>query len=535
MFSADDRNMDDALCQWRSARAALAASVQTYLDACSSFEATCARFFESRELDITRPDVRQALDEEIPFLALLETSVASARTNLLRLKNISSVISPIARLPTEILARIFALAVTSYRTFRPGARPRDLSVAQLNTIASVCCHWRNAALETATLWSYIDCETLNCLDHARLWLNRAMDCPLDILTTSHLRRTSLDGPRTSTFPHLIPHINNLRSIILFSDSETTQAWVSEWCRNGATRTLTTLAITNLNRDLAEFPVKAESVPQQCLDELLYSISTIYLTGLRINWDLFTCRNLGTLCLMNTTVAIESLSQVLWANPKLEYIHFSGLSTTKPISTLGLPLIELQSLHTLELENVDFDDICYLLANLMPGSRAFNLKLLSVGNWFSSAMFRYEFLELCRRSNVKTLCCPISEALEHVIDVVPRLEVLAFNRMGLSGSVYDVLLRPASDNTQMLPERANLRLPHLHTLYANECHFIDADGLRRFISTYSIQRIEISEEYCTVGDHEIYNTEDLERWIGLEVNVGYLPADWDLGYAPFASF
>lgn len=501
-----------------------------YLDACSQFEVACTRFFESKELDATRPDIREALDDEIPFLASIETSVASAKINLLRLKNTSMVVSPIAQLPTEILTRIFALAVNSYRTFRPG----DLSIIQLNTIASVCCHWRNAALETATLWSYIDCETLNRIGYAHLWLDRARDCPLDILATSQLQPSASSDIHRSMFPLLIPRINNLRSITLFSDSEIAQAWVWEWCQNGVPHTLTTLVIHLQLGSSVEFPVKAGSTTQQRLDELIYPINTLNLSCLRINWDLLTCRNLVTLCLMDITVTIETLGRVLLANPKLECIHLSELSTTEPISTLTLPPIPLGWLHTFELDEVDLDDMSYLLAKLMPGNRGCNLKLLSKGSWSFSAAFRDEFLELCRRSNLKALCCPASEVLEHVIDAVPRLEVLTFTRMELSDSVYDSLFLPDSDDVDMPPEQEQSRLPHLHTLCAHWCDLNDVDGLRRLVSACSIQKIDISEDFCHIEHRKISDVEEFERWIGPGVDVGCLPADWNLGYSPFAS-
>lgn len=115
-----------------------------------------------------------------------------------------------------MLARVFTLSVNSYQTYQARHCSKDLSVSQLTAITSVCSYWRQIALDASTLWSYIDCEMLHCLDLASLWLDRARDCPLDIVTRGPPCRTQFSR---SSFESILPRIRCLRSMNARADLE----------------------------------------------------------------------------------------------------------------------------------------------------------------------------------------------------------------------------------------------------------------------------------------------------------------------------
>ncbi|KAF8594459.1 hypothetical protein BDV93DRAFT_611863 [Ceratobasidium sp. AG-I] len=190
-----DQPIDETLRQWNIARAALAASLRTYMNAFSQFELTCACFFDSKELDFARPDVRVALDDEVISLTTHGSSVTSTKKKLLRLKNMSMFISPIIRLPAEILVRVFTFAVDSYRNADPSHR--GLSIKQVDAVSSVCSSWHCIALSTRRLWSYIDINKLHHINYVSLWLERAGSHPLDVVNAVSLEDPKFDQDRCS--------------------------------------------------------------------------------------------------------------------------------------------------------------------------------------------------------------------------------------------------------------------------------------------------------------------------------------------------
>ncbi|KAL1688430.1 hypothetical protein GGG16DRAFT_127241 [Schizophyllum commune] len=90
-----------------------------------------------------------------------------------------ALLSPIRRLPTEILAQIISLAVM--RTFR---RHRDSTIIIRHPVLQVCQRWRNLAIQMPELWTdfvaYTHCTYGGWADDINNCLSRSKDLPLDL-------------------------------------------------------------------------------------------------------------------------------------------------------------------------------------------------------------------------------------------------------------------------------------------------------------------------------------------------------------------
>lgn len=96
-------------------------------------------------------------------------------------RGIQLIVSPIHRLPTELLVKIFVHHISPSAIFTSISHPPLL-------LAQICRHWRTVALGTPCLWRYIyNCSFVECLDKwerqaslAKLFLLRSAECPLYI-------------------------------------------------------------------------------------------------------------------------------------------------------------------------------------------------------------------------------------------------------------------------------------------------------------------------------------------------------------------
>ncbi|KAF8599368.1 hypothetical protein BDV93DRAFT_560452 [Ceratobasidium sp. AG-I] len=525
--SLKQQPIDEPLRQWNLARTNFATSLQIYLATFSHFELACSRFFDSKELDIARPDVRATFDEEILSLATYESSISPTIKRLLRLKNMSMVHSPIKRLPAEILTRIFMFAADSSWVVNTRPSRRTLPAIYINTIASVCSYWRQVALGTRQLWSRIDFKKLHYADYISLWLGRAGSCPLDVVDINTFGITRIDRDRFSAFYSMIPRIKCVRTMISDSNEQLMTRWISGWCANGAPRTLTMIALRTSSRGLVEFAVQGEHVNQQRLNELFHSLDTLYLCGLQVNWDSLRCHNLVTLSLLYSNITIDALRHVLVANANLQYIQLWSLNiTSTPISAVPPP-VQFLALHTLRLERFGYDNICDLLGMMIPGNHGLTLRIDHTDTQSLSDASRRHFIAFCRWSHITKLHCCSYEMLQDAIEAGSKLEILFFDKMKLNSDLYNLIAPPTS--SEPLPPR----LPHLHSLYFSGCEFKHTRGFKRIVSTCPIREVGIGRSCYTEGGQQC-GIDDLKKWLGPEADVSFVTGKKELGYDPFVS-
>ncbi|KAL1744427.1 hypothetical protein HDZ31DRAFT_38720 [Schizophyllum fasciatum] len=110
--------------------------------------------------------LRAAIDTVDAQMAGLITERSTLETNLERAVRLQS---PVNRLPSELLAAVFTLAVNS-----------DDDPAMLSALMLVCRYWAQLAIATPCLWSTIAVSAHESLERVRRRLERSKACPLDV-------------------------------------------------------------------------------------------------------------------------------------------------------------------------------------------------------------------------------------------------------------------------------------------------------------------------------------------------------------------
>ncbi|KAF8599374.1 hypothetical protein BDV93DRAFT_609333 [Ceratobasidium sp. AG-I] len=518
-----DQTIDEALGEWNLARTAFAAALQTYLDTFSHFELICSQLFDSKEHDTARPDVCAVIDDEAVSLATREPLIISTRTRLLQLRNRSRSASPIAALPVEVLGRIFILTIDSCRAGAARLPCPALWIYQVNSISSVCSRWRSTALSTRQLWTYIDFEELHHANYVDLWLDRAGSYPLDI---ARVIDSEHDEDGDDRFCSMLPLMERVRSMALSSKAYPIEQWISEWCAGGLPHTLTTLVLS-APWEYVNFPPREEIVDRERLTELLYSLSTLYLSHIRVNWGSLTCQNLVSLSLLELDVTTDGFRHVLMNNLNLQHIRLSQLDVTKAPTSAALPPIQLPWLHTVHLE---FAGSYQLLAMIAPGQCRLTMKMERSYMSLDNSAER-DLVAFCRRSHITKLHCHSREVLELVVTAESKIEVISFEHVELDNSIYDLIVPPPNGDPGSPSAHLQSRLPHLHSIYISGSRLKHPEGFRRVISACSIREIGIDGS-CDTESGPISRANELKKWVGPGINASFVLKERDVGYSPF---
>ncbi|KAJ7612039.1 hypothetical protein DFH06DRAFT_1243914 [Mycena polygramma] len=135
------------------------------------------------------------------------------------------ILSPLRRLPSELLCEIFAITVSSERA----AQNTDSSMRSPWYLSAVCRFWRTSALEYAPLWSFITVpmlaptsQCLSLLNSLETQLLRSGRVPLDVRCRACLNPQMLD-PVLAEFERW--SVLRLRMELISSTSGTLQ-WLS---------------------------------------------------------------------------------------------------------------------------------------------------------------------------------------------------------------------------------------------------------------------------------------------------------------------
>ncbi|KAG8721335.1 hypothetical protein FRC09_008055 [Ceratobasidium sp. 395] len=174
----------DTLDRWLTAESRLTAAVQEFLDCCSALHNVN---FDYNENSTVQGELEAKLEQirtRKPSLVVTQNLITESQTALDAVLARFPPLAAIQRLPIEILSLIFIYATPRLGQWDQWLRVRRYS--RLPAILSVCRRWRESAIQTPSLWSYIEFDFTDYGDHPRLpraeqlWLERSKGSPLHI-------------------------------------------------------------------------------------------------------------------------------------------------------------------------------------------------------------------------------------------------------------------------------------------------------------------------------------------------------------------
>ncbi|KAF8606166.1 hypothetical protein BDV93DRAFT_604690 [Ceratobasidium sp. AG-I] len=423
-------------------------------------------------------------------------------------------ITLIHRLPPEILSHIFVVLV---RASRYAASIGDRSYDEIDypvRLSSICVHWRQVAISTPALWSFLDiCRSkysLEYIEYLNVCCQRSGNASLSLRLGKYDKRYDQDAGDEQLVPLLNSCATRLESFATayYSPGVAKQLLSPLVVRGVATRVRKLALHAHWEDDVI---LADHSLPQRVLDELLEPLHSLCLAGVAFDWDTIRCRNLVELQLSSIDIlASPSPSQLTYflnANPTIRKLKISALGVSTYQTTL--PPIKLPELQNLELEMYpEFTQ--GFLALLTPGTRDITLRVYSYVPESDRPQFTNTLRHFFQRSRIVTLRIPTNNFVPFsgVADCLPHLETLGVDA---PRSGYDL---------SEIDTQTNL-LPKLHTVELVQCTTRDMEsGLGTVLSLPSVQHI-LFPDFHSVDDAGSSTSMDIDQFNALPMTVTFI--------------
>ncbi|KAG9120433.1 hypothetical protein FRC07_004080 [Ceratobasidium sp. 392] len=223
-----------ALEKWQAARVLLTDATQSLCAASTILREACIEISSSQAIDRSGLETALvAIDSELEILASEEHRLNTMRMSLATIRNKSTTLARINKLPLETLARIFVLSSTGCVCDDKYNR---------HNIVSVCTYWRQIALETPDLWTHIDIHPNTPDDVINLMLKRTRNSlihvhayDVDYKLPRHKSTADLETEIAKKMQLLAPYVPLIYALNLESPGsapEFVRAVVNLWLING---------------------------------------------------------------------------------------------------------------------------------------------------------------------------------------------------------------------------------------------------------------------------------------------------------------
>ncbi|CAE6390181.1 unnamed protein product [Rhizoctonia solani] len=483
-LKCEDRAPAQLYQRWKKLRDQLLSTIENYVDACSALAAVASPIY--------RPSIESIfvnIDQELDHLAQAEAKLTSGRRILGMLRNMSSTLCLVNLLPDDILAYIFEVSTFSYARDTPNERNQYLSFP--GVLASVCTRWRHIAVNTCSLWSYLDLVPTSNPSHklyrrAQICLGRVKSAPLCIYI--HQQDSSVKREEIMQLTgFLSPLMKQLGSLHLSADchmidlfEEILGCWI-EFGHPGSTQSLTLrrpnpiflMAHPGLGvqHDLALGQLQTRYCSKR-LTNFLQPLRTLCLHNVCIGWDSVAHRGLSELHLEAIPewagLTICQLIEMLRASPKLGSLRISRVNLLDDfIERETVPeVIHLGSLECLDLLGANPTVLKRLLPLVIPGTKPLYMSMSlceqdSIQTQVQSFLERSNLLALYLDTKFHTWAPAL---LGHI----PHLRHLAIRSYHFS---LDCFLKPSPE------EVAPICVPLLESLYFIGCR-VNLGSLRK---------------------------------------------------------
>ncbi|CAE6408518.1 unnamed protein product [Rhizoctonia solani] len=431
---------------------------------------------------------------------------------------------PISRLSTDILVHIFQELVDMEHRV-PASSLSGKGIPKYPTIlAHVCAEWRQIVCQTPSLWSRIrftsDVRTnKQFLAYMDFHSIRAEQALMDVYI-SDLSFIRLDGSHNSiTLDPFIGRIRSLefqlgsRGISLATSKIKVCYLIARYL--GANHSILRRFVLNMNvwpmpqlqfmecaSKLTHHNSLAIDLPYDQLEDALYSITDLWLTGLYFNWESKAYHGLTKLRLdicdsSSSSIPESKLTNILVNSPQLRHLNIDLDITQK--ATLP-PITHLPELEVL-VGDVSLPKLIW------PGTKELSLTIIGQPKRDSGALYDSRVHDFFTRANMNTFFSDIflhdAAELCHLLHIAPHIRVLALTKFTLSGTLPKTDIYPSLDVFYLL----------------GDCE-IDYYLLQRMVETWKIKKLVFSRQNRIVRDSStrlIDSAEELEEVLsGLNV-------------------
>ncbi|KAL5632259.1 hypothetical protein ACGC1H_000307 [Rhizoctonia solani] len=398
------------------------------------------------------PELSSCLESEFGFITSLEQKLRQARASIGQVHNYCNRVSPINRLPSEILTRIFHLVSADPCHLCPQDLPADFS-RYLNSnsypdqLAHVCSRWRKVAISSPFLWTHIDL-TPHATAGRRLfgrqvaYESRSNHIALDIHLDDRGCTSSASYDVKMILSHLASRAKSLEFIII---SDKIQSFHSSALKSIISKcspqNFKKLCVHSdvffpnpfVSDSNLEIPLDADRPPkilrwtERQMDAKLLGITTLHLQGVFFYWSSMLYHGLVDLRLSSPPktnpyhISSSSLVMILSASPELKILHFSlellanEAPGDEPNSSAinPVPLQNLEVLHVSTIRARDSRRSAFPIGSffelLAPGSKPLRLTIHTPGKP-SDTVFGNATRAFFARSNVERLSIRTSALL-----------------------------------------------------------------------------------------------------------------------------
>ncbi|CAE7103302.1 unnamed protein product [Rhizoctonia solani] len=491
--------------QWEDAGATLASALDKYL-------ALCISLGRHVQKDGTpQKALAIQIDSALASLhATLEQRVAQTRSILAGTRN--QVLSPISRLPNEVLLEIFSQTIFDFnRSYDPV--PMEWSLVDiyrsLHNLLGVCSTWRNVALARASFWSIVPVMDGNPGKRlsTNLSLKRSGSMPLHLTAI-------LSSPYIGV--NLTEHASRFISINISSKHViAAQLLVDQLLESGSPLKVSSLALCiEAGRTENQFPLPSGTISsldfaRPRLGKLLPSLSVLRLSGVLFRWDrVHFPHQLVELELQNINMGFDSnfvsLLTALASSTQLQTLKLISLVTIPdPVvlqSTIAKPSISFPKLQTLLARNMFFNTLGVLLSRIATRSHRLTLHLTKRTYEIAGPeeeleeAFAQDVLDLFDQAGVNTL---LLEAFENegpwlsevdiweLLNVMPNLETLRMHDWDYRTNFCEAIQHPGVNDGSDPPRLKNMHL--------TQARIRDEEAFKNMVASYftSLEHMELA--------------------------------------------
>ncbi|KAG8698269.1 hypothetical protein FRC08_006027 [Ceratobasidium sp. 394] len=436
---------DNAFRCWKSARTTLTRAISDYLTASAGLCSVLSSPTCHPSAGYSVEQTLVGIDLELSSLQLEEKKLRQTRTTLANERNRSRILGVGNKLPPEILATIFTLATGRYTRRDRTASNRVHSSP--TTLASVSSFWRQIALRTPSLWSYVDLTVggeayQNDNQLAELSVKRSCNTLLCVNIRenySFSRSTVLGCHVSSLVEFLAPLMHRVRMLEMSADLETNPEVLASvlalWTKHASTDIKKTLQVVNnpsdTDSDAGPDPAIEQSFSADQFNTLFRSFDRLFVQNYRISHSAVFHEGLVELHLQDIdeshSITQRQLAAMLAACARLRILVLANCWIEKSEEMPSSVALNHLQFLSLESENCSgsFSKVLPLLA---VGSESLSMSLTKSG----CCDFFDEAKEFFGRTKVTRLhVSGRQEPLSMLLYPIPHLETLALDRFDLS--------------------------------------------------------------------------------------------------------